>query len=333
MKKIIILGSTGSIGESTLDVIRRNPGRFKVCGLSTKGNVELLHKQVEEFKPEKVSIGGEGLLELVRMDADLVVSAMVGAVGLRPTLEAIRSGKDIALANKEVLIMAGEIIMTEAKKAGVNIIPIDSEHSAIMQCLWKRDPSEIKRLILTASGGPFYNRTDLTDITPEMALQHPTWKMGRKVTIDSATLMNKGLEVIEASFLFGIPIDKIEVVIHPESIVHAMVEFIDGSVVALMHMPDMRIPIQYALSWPERWDGGYGVLDLTKIGTLTFTKPDLERFPALELAYKAARVGGSMPAALSVADEICVERFLKGEISFSDIVPAIKEVMEKVTPP
>lgn len=330
MKRIIILGSTGSIGRSTLDVVRKNPERVKVCGLSTKGNVELLDKQIEEFKPEKVSIGGEGLLGLVRMDADMVVSALVGAVGLDPTLEAVRSGKDIALANKEILVMAGQIIMAEAKKAGVNIIPIDSEHSAIMQCLWKRDPKEIKRLILTASGGPFYNRTDLTDITPEMALQHPTWQMGKKVTIDSATLMNKGFEVIEASYLFGIPIDKIEVVIHPESIVHAMVEFIDGSVAAVMHTPDMRIPIQYALSWPERWDGGYGILDLTKIGTLNFIKPDLKRFPSLELAYNAGRAGGSMPARLSVADEICVERFLKGEISFSDIVPAIKEVMEKV---
>lgn len=329
MKKIIVLGSTGSIGKSTLDVARKNPERIKVCGLSTKGNVELLKKQIDEFKPEKVSIGGEGLLDLVRMDADMVVSALVGSVGLNPTLEAIRSKKDIALANKEILVMAGELIMTEAKKAGVDIIPIDSEHSALLQCLWKRDPNEVKRLILTASGGPFYNRADLTDITPEMALQHPTWQMGRKVTIDSATLMNKGFEVIEASYLFGIPIDKIEVVIHPESIVHAMAEFIDGSVAAVMHIPDMRIPIQYALSWPERWDGGYGTLDLTKIATLNFFKPDLKKFPGLELAYNAGRAGGSLPAALSAADEICVERFLNGEIGFTDIVPAIKGEMER----
>lgn len=331
MKRIIILGSTGSIGESTLDVARKNPDKLRVCGLSTKKNIELLNRQIEEFKPDKVSIGEDGLLQLARMDADLVVSALVGAVGLVPTLEAIRTGKDIALANKEILVMAGPLIMAEAKKHGVNIIPIDSEHSAIMQCLWKRDPKEVKQLTLTASGGPFYNRDDLTKITPEMALRHPTWRMGQKVSIDSATLMNKGFEIIEASYLFGISVDKINVVIHPESIIHAMVEFIDGSVAGLMHAPDMRIPIQYALSWPERWNGSCGMLDLAKIGSLNFTKPDIKRFPALELAYTAVGAGGTMPSVLSVADEVCVDRFLKGEISFTDIVPTIRNVMEKHT--
>lgn len=332
MKRIIILGSTGSIGESTLDVVRKNPDKLKVCGLSTKGNVELLQRQIEEFKPERVSIGGEGLLDLVRMPADLVVCALVGSVGLRPVLEAIRSGKDVALANKEALVMAGEILMSEARRMGVNIIPIDSEHSAIMQCLWKRSPAEVRRLILTASGGPFYNREDLSCVTPQEALQHPTWQMGPKVTVDSATLMNKGFEVIEAHFLFGIPVDRIDVLIHPESIVHAMVEFIDGSVVALMHMPDMRIPIQYALSWPQRWVGDYGILDLAEIKTLNFIKPDLNRFPALELAYKSVKIGGTMPAMLSVADEVYVDKFLNGEIGFTDIIRNVRYVVEHHKP-
>lgn len=350
MKKIVILGSTGSIGESALSVVRKNKDKVSVRGLSTKKNIDLLQEQIDEFRPAYVSIwdaekadilknkigkskvkvysGMEGLLALARMDVDLVVSALVGAVGLKPALEVIKSGKNLALANKEVLVMAGEILQREAKKQKINIIPIDSEHSALMQCLWKREADEIKRLIITASGGPFYNKNiDFRKITPELALNHPTWKMGKKVTIDSATLMNKGFEVIEASYLFNIPIDKIDVVIHPESIVHAMVEFIDGSVSAFMHIPDMRVPIQYAISWPSRWNGDYGMLDLSKIGTLNFKEPDTKKFPALELAYNAGRIGGTMTSVLSAADEVCVGKFLQGEISFTDIPKIIKSVM------
>ena len=352
MKKIIVFGSTGSIGENTLDVVRKNKNSISICGLSTKKNIELLQKQIDEFCPSAVSVwdknkaeelkkkvgnkvkvytGLEGLLTLANMQADLIVSALVGAVGLRPLLEAIKSGKNIALANKEVLVMAGAALMTEAVKSGVSIIPVDSEHSALMQCLWKRDSKEIKRIFLTASGGPFYNKQtiDLNNISPEEALAHPTWQMGQKVTIDSATLLNKGFEVIEASVLFGISMDKIEVVIHPESIVHAMVEFIDGSVTALMHIPDMRVPIQYALSWPHRWTGDYGTLDLTRLGSLRFSKPDMQKFPALNLAYKAGKIGGTMPVVLSAADEVCVEYFLANKIKFMDIISIIKNVMDK----
>jgi len=350
VKRIVILGSTGSIGRSTLDVIRNNSREIKIRGLSTKQNIDLLYKQIQEFKPSHVSVWDEnkaeelkkrvgnsvivysglnGLLNLANLESDLVVSSLVGGIGLEPTLAAIKSGKNIALANKEVLVMAGAIVQREAKRHKVSLIPIDSEHSALMQCLWKREPDEIKKVILTASGGPFYNKSysELKKITPELALKHPTWKMGQKVTIDSATLMNKGFEVIEASFLFDIPIDKIDVVIHPESIVHAMVEFIDGSICAVMHNPDMKIPIQYALSWPKRWRGYYGIFNLTKIGTLSFIKPDFKKFPALELAYNAAKIGGTMPSVLSGADEVCVEKFLKGEIEFLDIVKYVKSVI------
>lgn len=350
MKRIVVLGSTGSIGESTLDVVRRNPLEIDVCGLSTKQNIDLLYRQIQEFKPSSVSVwdekkaeeltkrvrgkvivhsGLEGLLNLANLESDLVVSSLVGGIGLKPTLAAIKSGKNVALANKEVLVMAGAIVQKEAKKHKVSLIPIDSEHSALMQCLWKREPEEIKKVILTASGGPFYNKNslELKKITPKKALMHPTWKMGQKVTIDSATLMNKGFEVIEASFLFNIPIEKIDVVIHPESIIHAMVEFIDGSVSAVMHTPDMKIPIQYALSWPKRWEGDYGTFDLTKIGSLSFIKPDMKKFPALELAYSAAKTGGTMPAVLSGADEVCVEKFLEGKISFLEIVKYVKSVI------
>lgn len=352
VKNIIILGSTGSIGESALDVVRKNSDKLKICGLSTKKNTELLRRQIDEFKPSMVSVwdekkaqelknkigsgikvlsGMEGLIELARMDADLIVSALVGGIGLSPALEAIQSGKNIALANKEVLVIAGQLLQSEAKKHGVSIIPIDSEHSALMQCLWKRESHEIKKLILTASGGPFYrtSETDLKKITPEAALIHPTWKMGPKVTIDSATLMNKGFEVIEASWLFNIPIEKIDVVVHPESIIHGMVEFIDGSVSAFMHVTDMRVPIQYALSFPERWQNDYGTLDMAKIGVLHFEEPDKKRFPALELACAAGRIGGTMPAVLSAADEVCVEMFLAGKISFTDIPKIIKSIMDQ----
>lgn len=352
MKKVIILGSTGSIGKNALDVIRKNPDKISVAGLSAKKNIELLQRQIEEFRPSCVCVwdeeeayelrkkignspdvytGMEGLLKLVNEDADMVLSALVGGVGLKPILSAIKSGKDIALANKEALVMAGEILRSEAKKNRVNIIPVDSEHSALMQCLCGREADEINRLFLTASGGPFYNKKDMDmdKVTPESALMHPTWKMGKKITVDSATLMNKGFEVIEASFLFDIPVEKIEVIIHPESLVHGMAEFIDGSVSAFMHIADMRIPIQYALSYPDRWQADYGGLDLIKVGRLHFEKPDTKRFPALELAYTAGRRGGTMPAVLSAADEICVERFLSGQIGFSDIAEIIKNVMDE----
>lgn len=354
MKRIVILGSTGSIGESTLDIARHNPDKIKVVGLSTKGNLELLGRQIDEFRPEAVAVwdtekakriegikvysGIEGLLELIRKtEADLVVSAMVGAIGLRPTLEAIRSGKDVALANKEVLIMAGPLVMDEVKKCGVELIPIDSEHSALWQCLTGRgDREEVKRIIITASGGPFYHNKelDLTKVSPDEALAHPRWQMGPKVTVDSATLMNKGFEVIEASYLFGIPLDRIEVVIHPESIVHAMVEFIDGSVIAHMHIPDMRIPIQYALSVSSRcptsrWEACFGRLDLTEVGSLNFSKPDTMRFPALRLAYEAGYIGGTMPVVLSASDEVCVEKFLSKDIGFMDIPSIVERVMQR----
>lgn len=349
MKKIIVLGSTGSIGVNTLDVVRHNTDKVRIVGLSTKGNLNLLESQIEEFKPEAVAVwdhnkarnitgnikvysGINGLIELVqKTNADLVVSAMVGAVGLKPTLEAIKSGKDIALANKEVLIMAGSLIMNEARRKKVNMIPIDSEHSALWQCIEKKDQEQIKRVILTASGGPFYSKKRLTldKVSPEEALVHPRWQMGSKVTIDSATLMNKGFEVIEASYLFNIPLDKIEVVIHPESIIHALVEFIDGSIIAHMHIPDMRIPIQYALSVPSRWEGRSENLDLTKVGTLNFSRPDLERFPALKIAYKAGKVGGTMPVVMSASDEVCVEKFLNKEIGFMDIVAVVEKVMQR----
>ncbi len=355
MKTIIVLGSTGSIGKNTLEVAGRNKDRIRIRGLAARGNIELLEKQITKFCPEAVAVwdsskagrlkrklagrvkvysGMEGLLELVRLDADMVVSALVGIVGLEPSLEAIRSGKDIALANKEILVAAGRIIMAEAEQRGVKIIPVDSEHSALMQCLWERNHGEIRKIILTASGGAFYQRpgADLSRITPEEALKHPTWSMGPKVTVDSATLINKGFEVIEASCLFRIPVDKIEITIHPQSIVHAMVEFIDGSVTALMHAPDMRLPIQYAISWPERWGGDYAKLELSDLGTLDFIKPDMERFPALELAYRAGRMRGTVPAVFSAADEVCVNRFLNRKIKFTDIVPGIKKIMEMHQP-
>ncbi len=356
MKKITILGSTGSIGESTLAVARAHPDKIKVGGLSTKTNIDLLEKQISEFAPVAAAVweedkaeilrervkkdieiysGQEGLLEFINAaEADLVVSALVGAVGLEPTLAAIRSGRDIALANKEVLVMAGELVTGEVQAAGINLIPIDSEHSALWQCLQGRDCREVKKLIITASGGPFHHleSRDLNTVTPEEALRHPRWRMGPKVTVDSATLMNKGFEVIEASYLFNIPIDKIDVVIHPESIVHSLVEFVDGTIIAQMHVPDMRIPIQYALSWPERWAQGYGSLDLADLGRLHFSRPDRKRFPALDLVYQAMGQGGTMPAVLNASDEVCVGQFLAGRVGFADIVPIVAEVMAQHKP-
>jgi len=357
LKRLVILGSSGSIGRNTLDVVSRYPDRFRVVGLAVKKNINLLLEQIEKFRPEIVGVydevaaehlkkicsgikivsGMEGLREIAKFNnADLVVSAIVGSQGLVPTYEAIIAGKDIALATKEVLVMAGKIIMKEVSKRGIKIIPVDSEHSALLQCLEGRKIEDVDRLILTASGGPFLRKTktELERVTPEEALQHPTWDMGKKITIDSATLMNKGLEVIEAYWLFGISVDKIEIVLHPQSIVHSMVRFIDGSIIAQMSLPDMRGPISYALSYPERLKDVIKPLSLSEIGELTFEEPDPERFPSIPLTYKALKAGGTMPCVLNTANEVAVNAFLKGDISFTEIVKVVSYTMERhnVTP-
>lgn len=350
-KKLSILGSTGSIGVSTLQVVERFPERFDVLGLAAGQNRLLLEEQIERFKPKAVSLsdhdtaeelkkkrpelevlsGIEGLIRVATLpEVDMVVSALVGAIGLIPTVSAIRSGKDIALANKETLVMAGDIVMRESKERGVKILPVDSEHSAIFQCLQGHRHEDVRRLILTASGGPFINLSTsmLRKVTPQEALKHPNWKMGTKITIDSATLMNKGLEVIEAHHLFGIDIDRICVLLHPQSLIHSAVEFKDGSIIAQMALPDMKGPISYALSYPERLESNLPSLDLATVGTLTFMEPDNERFPCLALAYTAMRKGGTMPAVLSAANEVAVESFLENRIEFMDIPLIIKETME-----
>ncbi|WP_031514411.1 1-deoxy-D-xylulose-5-phosphate reductoisomerase [Desulfofalx alkaliphila] len=355
MKKVSIIGSTGSIGCQALDVAYNNPDKIKIVGLSAGKNIELLIKQVKEFQPKVVSVssvehagllqkefgaskgidiyhGSEGLLAVAGCeDADIVLTAVTGTVGLAPTLKAIESGKDLALANKETLVAAGPLVMAEAGARGVKIYPVDSEHSAIWQCLNGEDTKALSRLILTASGGPFRNlpQKEMDAITPEQALKHPNWNMGSKITIDSATLMNKGLEVIEARWLFDVDFDKVDVLVHPQSIVHSMVEFIDGSVMAHLGIPDMRIPIQYALSNPHRWPNNLPKLDLMQVAHLTFERPDLDRFPCLKLAYQAGRIGGTMPAVLNAANEVAVERFLRKEIAFTDIPKTVSRVMEK----
>ncbi len=342
IKRIAILGSTGSIGRQTLDVVRSFPDRFRVVGLAAGRNTDLLRRQLAEFQPKLVSLATEAellagdyqLLTLEEIashpEVDLVVVATSGKAGLPPTLSAIRAGKSIALANKEVLVMAGEIVTTEAERHRAQILPLDSEHSAIWQCLRGEEGRKIARLILTASGGPFRNRppVELDSVDIEEALKHPTWQMGRKVTIDSATLMNKGMEVIEAHWLFGVPFGNIEVVIHPESIVHSFVEFIDGSVKAQLSPPDMHLPIQYALCYPERLPNRrLPRLDFPKIGTLTFEAPDLEKFPCLKLALEAGQRGGTYPAVLAAADEIAVELFLSHRIGFPDIAKVVENTL------
>jgi 1-deoxy-D-xylulose-5-phosphate reductoisomerase len=355
MKNIVILGSTGSIGASTLDVAASFPDELRVVGLGARRNVAALREQIERFRPLLVAVsdeskarelgegvagkvevcsGDDGMVRLARMgEADTVVSAIVGAVGLVPTLEAIRAGKGIALANKEVLACGGEIVMREAAARGVEIMPIDSEHSALHQCLRAGSRGEVKRLILTASGGPFWKWSleEMAGATPADALKHPRWEMGRKVTIDSATMMNKALEMIEAQWLFGIAPDRIDVAVHPESVVHSLVEFEDGSVIAQMSPADMRIPIQYALLYPKRVAGRWGSLGMDDIRSLHFEKPDPLRFPSLGLARKAMEAGGTMPAVLNAANEIAVERFLAGEIGFTRIASLTGEVMQKHT--
>jgi 1-deoxy-D-xylulose-5-phosphate reductoisomerase len=356
MKHISILGSTGSIGVSTLNIIGHYPGRFKVVGLAAGSNVALLEEQCRRFRPQAVSLkheadarllkrrlgeaiqvgwGAEGLIKVATLEqAQMVVSALVGIVGLMPTLAAIEAGKDIALANKEILVMAGELLVKQAVSAGVRLIPIDSEHSAIFQCLQRVDKGEVARIILTASGGPFANllTSELAAVTPEEAVRHPTWKMGKKISVDSASLMNKGLEVIEAQWLFDIGVDKIQVLIHPQSIVHSMVELIDGSLIAQLGITDMRIPILYALSYPERLPNPLPPLDLTRTAGLTFSRPDRERFPCLDYAYEAARTGGTQPAVLNAANETAVKAFLDKEIGFADIAYIVKRTMDNHQP-
>jgi 1-deoxy-D-xylulose-5-phosphate reductoisomerase len=345
MKRLAILGSTGSIGRQTLEVIRAFPGRFKVVALAGGSNLSLLKKQVSEFKPgffcTELGAESERVLKASYLsideiaahpDVELVVVATAGKAGLGPTLAAIRAGKTVALANKEVLVMAGEIVTAEARRHKVEILPIDSEHSAIWQCLRGESNKEIARLILTASGGPFRAKTkkQLAEVTPEDALRHPTWQMGTKVTVDSATLMNKGMEIIEAHWLFGVPFPKIEVVIHPQSIIHSMVEFVDGSVKAQLSLPDMRLPIQCALTYPERWQAAFPQnVDFSKVGLLSFESVDLDRFPCLRLAREAAERGGTYPAVLSAADEVAVELFLKKKIGFLDIARLVERTLER----
>ena len=352
MKGLSILGSTGSIGVSTLDVVRRHPERFRVVSLAAGSNLSLLREQVKEFKPDFISVaskdsaaelsgelhyevafGEEGASRAAAYDGvDICLSAISGAAGLVPTLSAIRAGKRIALANKETLVIAGAIVMEEAKKAGVTILPVDSEHSAVFQALSGHRPEDVKRIILTASGGPFLNRSteELTRVTPTEALKHPNWEMGRRITIDSATMLNKGLEVIEARWLFDLEPEKINVTVHPQSIVHSMVEFVDASIVAQMGTPDMRGPIAYALSYPERIENGSKALDLTQ-KSLDFFEADREKFPCLALAYRALEPGegaSTMPAVLNAADEVAVAAFLDSRLGFTSIARVIEAVMD-----
>ena len=353
MKKITILGSTGSIGISALDVIEKNQQRFHVVALAAGKNINLLKKQIEKFKPKVVAVSTkesalklrealtaktnvkifydeEGLKEIASFpSADIVVSAISGSAGLIPTLAAIEAGKDIALANKETMVMAGEIVTKTAIKKGVKIIPVDSEHSAIFQCLEGQTRQNLRRIILTASGGPFFNftRNELKKINLSQALQHPNWKMGKKITIDSASLMNKGLEVIEAQWLFNLDISDIDVLIHPQSIVHSLIEFIDGAFLAQMGIPDMRIPIAYALTYPERIINDLLSLDLVKTGKLEFLKPDIKKFRCLSLAYAAGLCGGTAPVVLNAADEVAVSAFIEKKIRFIDLPKIIEKIL------
>jgi 1-deoxy-D-xylulose-5-phosphate reductoisomerase len=338
MKRIAILGSTGSIGRQTLEVVRAFPEKLQVIALAARCKTTLFEQQVQELQPELVSVQGQGpsLEEIAgHPNVDLVVVATSGKAGLLPVLTAIRSGKIVALANKEALVMAGGIIMGEARRCRVEIRPVDSEHSAIWQCLQGEESNQIAQIILTASGGPFwrYSPEELGDITAEQALQHPTWKMGRKVTIDSATLMNKGMEVIEAHWLFGVSFDRIKVMIHPGSLIHSMVKFLDGSIKAQLGAPDMRLPIQYALSHPERWaNPRLPDLNIEKIDSLELELVDMEKFPCLKLAVEAGTAGGTYPAVLCAADEMVVELFLSGMIGFLDIPRLIENTIGRHCP-
>jgi 1-deoxy-D-xylulose-5-phosphate reductoisomerase len=354
VKNVVLLGSTGSIGTSTLKVAGDLPDQLRIVGLAAGSNARLLLEQIRRFEPEavclndpdaarelqavlgvspRVACGPDGLLELATLpSADIVLIAIVGTAGLKPALAAIRAGKDIAVASKEILVMAGEIVMREAEKCGVRVLAVDSEHSAIFQCLDGKPASSVRRLWLTASGGPFrdataWPREKFGEISVERALQHPSWVMGRKITIDSATLFNKGLEMIEARWLFGIGMDRVDVVVHPQSVVHSMVEFVDGSVLAQLSTPDMCLPIQYALTYPERVPSDRVRTDFARLGSLTFETPDPERFPALALARRAGEVGGTLPAVLNAANEVAVEAFCQGRLNFPQISDTVARVM------
>ena len=355
MKNVVLLGSTGSIGTSTVKVANDLPDQIRLIGLAAGGNVDLLLEQAKQHRPMAVSIqhadkvnglqnalgsgtpvyhGTEGLVKLATMpEADIVLIAIVGTAGLQPALAANRAGKDIAIASKEILVMAGEIVMNEARKHGLKVLAVDSEHSAIFQCLDGKPAASVRKLWLTASGGPFRSRTDwpkekFAEITVERALKHPSWVMGRKITIDSATLFNKGLEMIEARWLFDIEMARVGVVVHPQSIVHSMVEFVDGSLIAQLSTPDMCLPIQYALTYPARSASDRVQTDFPKIGTLTFEEPDVDRFPAVELARRAGDTCGTLPAVLNAANEVAVEAFVNRKINFPQITATVRRTMD-----
>src|SRR6266700_2642420 len=355
MKTVVVLGSTGSIGTSAMKVAEDLPDQIHMLGLAAGNNLELLLEQTRKHRPESIAIadpakakelrdalgastavysGPEGLVKLATLPAaDIVLIAIVGTAGLLPALAAIRAGKDIAVASKEILVMAGETVLSEARKYGVRVLAVDSEHSAIFQCLEGKPASSVRKLWLTASGGPFRTtpKEDFTNITVERALKHPSWVMGRKITIDSATLFNKGLEMIEARWLFGIEMSRVHVVVHPQSVVHSLVEFIDGSVLAQLSTPDMCLPIQYALTYPDRSPSDRVQTSLAKLGSLTFEEPDPERFPALSLARTAGEVGGTLPAVLNAANEIAVEAFVNRQISYTQISETVRRAMDRHT--
>lgn len=354
MKNVVLLGSTGSIGTSTVKVAQDLPDQIRLVGLAAGGNAELLLEQTRKLQPAAISIGdpgkarelqgivglttevhsgNEGLVKLATLPAaDIVLIAIVGTAGLAPALAAIRAGKDIAVASKEILVMAGEIVMNEARKYGVKVLAVDSEHSAIFQCLDSKPGSSVRKLWLTASGGPFRSKTDwpkekFPEITVERALKHPSWVMGRKITIDSATLFNKGLEMIEARWLFDIEMPRVGVLVHPQSIIHSMVEFVDGALLAQLSTPDMCLPIQYALTYPDRAASERVRTDFAKIGSLTFEEPDVERFPAIELARRAGEIGGTLPAVFNAANEVAVEAFVNRRINFPQITETVRRAM------
>ncbi|MDT8901330.1 1-deoxy-D-xylulose-5-phosphate reductoisomerase [Anaeroselena agilis] len=352
MKRIAVLGSTGSIGTQALEVAAAHPDRFRVVALAAHHNDRLLAEQLDRFRPAlavladgeaadrlrghyrgpaKIMAGEEGLIAAATLaEADTVLTSLVGFAGLRPTLAAIEAGKNIALANKETLVAAGELVTAAARRRGVAILPVDSEHSAILQCLQGEGRAGVRRLILTASGGPFRERAKetLPRVTVSECLKHPNWSMGRKITVDSATLANKGLEVIEARWLFDMDYDAIDVVVHPQSIIHSMVEFVDGSVMAQLGRPDMRLPIQYAFSFPDRWPADFARLDFTALSALTFAPPDTDRFPALAMGYEAGRRGGTAPCVFNAANEAAVNAFLSGEITFTAITASVRRALD-----
>jgi len=358
MKNITLLGSTGSIGVNALKILERYPDQFRVLALGAGRNMERLATQIKQFHPSAVAVqdaesahqlrelcpdkqacrvlwGNEGFMELAALEeSDTVISAIMGAAGLLPTFSAIRAGKDVALANKETMVMAGGLVMAEARKQGVSLLPIDSEHSAIFQSLQGHAREDVRRIILTASGGPFrtFSLTQMAEVTPDDALNHPNWLMGPKITIDSATLMNKGLEAIEAKWLFDLSMDQVTILVHPQSIVHSMVEYRDGSTIAQLGVPDMTIPIAYALSYPRHLESLLPPLDLGSLGTLSFEEPDLNKFKCLSLALEAASTGGTMPAVLNAANEIAVSAFLSGKIRFLAIPDLIEQTMQKHAP-